>query len=114
MTEDKSNVQGLLLNILKGTKDVKGKDLYSHLQKVLVHIALTDPQSALDKFEEISYEIRTKEKSDIPEHFLDYRELALASKPWATLLRERYFEVVLTLYKIVLGQETSWRRRSCC
>jgi len=93
MTEEKRSIQGTLLNILKAAKDSKGKDMYSHLQKVLVHIALTDLQSALDKFEEISYEIRTKEKFDLPEHFLDYRSLALGSQAWANALRERYFEV---------------------
>lgn len=93
MTEEKSSMQGLLLKILKETKDNKGQDLYSHLQKVLVHIALTDPQSALDKFEEISYELRTKEKCDLPDSFLSYRPLAQASETWANSLRERYFEV---------------------
>ena len=98
MAEEKQGLQGVLLRILKDTKDGKGKDLFSHLQKVLVHIALTDPSAALDKFEEISYELRTKEKIEPPDHFLDYRSLALAAQPWAQTLRERYFEVLIEKY----------------
>ncbi len=92
-TEEKTSLQGVLMKTLRETKDGKGQDLYAHLQKLLVHIALTDPQSALDRFEELSYELRTKGQLSIPEHFLDYRPLALASQSWANLLRERYFEV---------------------
>ncbi len=100
MAEEKQGLQGMLLKLLKETRDTKGKDLYTHLQKVLVHIALTDPSSALDKFEEISYEIRTKEKFDPPEHFLNYHDLAHAAQPWVQSLRERYFEVYFFLLMI--------------
>ncbi len=68
--------------------------MFAHLQKILFHIALTDPHSALDKFEEISYEIRKKGAIVNPEHFLDYHEYATASQSWSAALRAKFFEVI--------------------
>ena len=93
MTEDKAGFQSLLLKILKDSKGPEGKSLFAHLQKILFHIALTDPHSALDKFEEISYEIRKKGAIEHPELFLNYHEYANASQAWATALRAKFFEV---------------------
>jgi hypothetical protein len=84
---------GTLVKLLKTTKDGKGRDLYNHIKKILVHIALTDTSTALDKFEEISYALRTNNKLTIPEHFLNYYQLAVASESWVNSLRERYFDV---------------------
>jgi len=93
MAEERQGLQGMLSKLLKDTKDSTGKDLYSHLQKVLVHIALTDPTTALDKFEEISHEIRTKQKFEPPEYFLNYSKLALASKSFDQAIHEKFYEV---------------------
>jgi hypothetical protein len=71
----------------------EGKDLYSHIQDILSYIAFTDPRSGINKFEEISYEIRTKGSLELPERFLNYKELALAAKPWLQSVYERYYEV---------------------
>lgn len=90
-------IKEILLELLKNTKDNLGRDLYNHLKKMLVHIALTDPMTALDKFEEISYELRTKSKIEIPERFLNYYQLAESAEPWVDKLRERYFNVHLTI-----------------
>jgi len=91
--EEKQDIQEALLNILKSNKDEKDRDLYTHLQKVLTHIALTDPTNALDKFEEVSYEIRNKGNVSILSPYLNYKALASVSQEWFKVLYDKYFEV---------------------
>eukprot|EP00826_Nyctotherus_ovalis_P050565 TRINITY_DN6210_c0_g1_i9.p3 TRINITY_DN6210_c0_g1~~TRINITY_DN6210_c0_g1_i9.p3 ORF type:complete len:119 (+),score=33.29 TRINITY_DN6210_c0_g1_i9:161-517(+) len=93
MAEEKQGIQELLLNLLKSTKDEKDNDLYTHLQKVLTHIALTDPSNALHSFEQISYEIRNKDNVSAVSPYLSYKALASISQPWFKTLYDKYFEV---------------------
>eukprot|EP00826_Nyctotherus_ovalis_P065874 TRINITY_DN969_c0_g1_i8.p3 TRINITY_DN969_c0_g1~~TRINITY_DN969_c0_g1_i8.p3 ORF type:complete len:167 (+),score=52.77 TRINITY_DN969_c0_g1_i8:73-573(+) len=96
-----------LVKILKMTKDEKGRDLYNHIKKIFVQLALTDPSTALDKFEEISYQLRTTSKIPIPERFLNYYQLSVASQAWTNSLRERYFEVSVK----VMSRVRRWKEK---
>lgn len=93
MAEEKQGLQELLQTLLKSTKDEKDNDLYAHLQKVLTHIALTDPSNALHNFEQVSYELRSKDSVSVASSHPNYKALASASQPWFRMLHERYFEV---------------------
>ena len=93
MSEDKGNVHEELAAAMKAAKDEKGDDLQSHMQKLIVHLALTDPRNALSKLEEVSYELRTKEKFQPSELYHDYRGHAQAGQTWYLKVRDKYFEV---------------------
>ena len=99
MTEEKQGIQELLLNLLKEAKDDQGKDLYCHIKKVLTHLALTDPANALNKFEEVSCEIRKNGVVKIPDPCFNYKALSSSSQPWFRVLLEKYFEVISIYYK---------------
>lgn len=95
MQEENEGDKEKLAELLKEIRDEKGKDLYSHIQEVLSYLAFTDPQSGINKFEEVSHEMRTKGLLELPERFLNYQALALAAKPWLQSVYERYYEVPL-------------------
>ncbi len=95
MSREKVNVQEELAAAMNGTKDNKGNDMYTHMQKLIVHLALTDPRNALTKIEEVSYDLRTKDKFEASECYHDYRGHAQAAQPWYTKVREKFFEVRL-------------------
>eukprot|EP00826_Nyctotherus_ovalis_P050700 TRINITY_DN6248_c0_g2_i2.p1 TRINITY_DN6248_c0_g2~~TRINITY_DN6248_c0_g2_i2.p1 ORF type:complete len:118 (-),score=18.56 TRINITY_DN6248_c0_g2_i2:365-718(-) len=82
-----------VVSLLKEVKDKEGKDLYTHIQDTLSYIAFTNPQSGIDKFEEISCEMRAKGSLELPERYLNYQTLALAAKLWLQSVYERYYEV---------------------
>ena len=99
--EERQNVLENLINKLKDTKDENGKNSYTYLQDVLSYIAFTNPESGINKFEEILYEMRTKGDMQIPESYLNYKELALAAKPHLQAIYEQYYEVFMK--SIVIG-----------
>lgn len=82
-----------VVTLLKEVKDKEGRDLYTHIQDVLSYIAFTNPQSGIDKFEEVFCEMRAKGSLELPERYLNYQALALAAKPWLQSVFERYYEV---------------------
>ena len=95
MEEERQERQGLLVKYSKENKDNEGRTIFNHIQKILAHIAFNDPTVGLDKFEEISYELRTKGSVEIAERFLNYKSLSESAKSWFQPLYEKYYEVFL-------------------
>lgn len=93
MAEDKQELQGLLLKYLSENKDENGRNTFNHIQRVLAHIVINSPANGMDKFEEISYQMRTKEKIEIPERFLNHQTLSQLAKPSLQSLYEKCYEV---------------------
>jgi len=94
MVEEKQELQGILLKYLSENKDQNGRNIFNHLQRLLAHISFNNPANGLDKFEEISYELRTKGQIEVPESFLNYQILSLLAKPSFQLIYEQYYEVL--------------------
>ena len=53
--------------LLRSAKSTAGNDLYQHLVDVMNHIVIHCPDEGLEKFEEISYLLKHKDKLDINE-----------------------------------------------
>ena len=100
MEEKKSVIEDMMYK-LEDIKDVNGKNIYTYLQDALSYIAFTDPESGINKFEEILYEMRTKGDMQIQESYLNYKELALAAKLHLQAIYEQYYEVFMK--SIVIG-----------
>lgn len=56
-----------LRTLLRSAKSAAGNDLYQHLVDVMNHIVIHCPDEGLEKFEEISFLLKNKNRLDINE-----------------------------------------------
>ena len=57
-----------LRTLLKANKRGDGDDLYQHLTQVMNHIVMHCPTDGLDKFEEISFLLKNKDKYNLEDY----------------------------------------------
>ncbi len=110
-----------LRTMLKNSKNPKGQDLYTHLVEVVNHLVMHCPDTALDKFEEVSFLLKNKDSIDMKE-FLNVEEdrpYSRYSEDIADLTKDflnkakKYFDVSFTLLtEQERGSKPRRRRRS--
>jgi hypothetical protein len=93
MAEERQELQGILLKYLSENKDENGRNTFNHIQRLLAHISFNKLAGGLDKFEDVSYELRTKGHIEVPERFFNYQALSLLAKPSLQSLYQHYYEV---------------------